>query len=112
MRTTVSSSARKMWSSSLLPERGRVLVNSPCNPTGILLEPERMKALAELGPLVISDEIYHGLTYGGGPEHSMLEFTDNAVIINGFSKAFAMTGWRLGYTIAPPEITDRIKKSA
>ena len=70
----------------ITPRTKAILVNSPCNPTGILLEPERMKALAELGPLVISDEIYHGLTYGGGPEHSMLEFTDNAVIINGFSR--------------------------
>ena len=81
-----------------------ILVNSPCNPTGILLEPERMKALAELGPLIVSDEIYHGLTYGDGPEHSMLEFTDNAVVINGFSKAYAMTGWRLGYLIVPERL--------
>lgn len=86
------------------PRTRAILVNSPCNPTGILLEPERMKALAELGPLLVSDEIYHGLTYENGPEHSMLEFTDNAVIINGFSKAFAMTGWRLGYLIVPEHL--------
>lgn len=88
----------------ITPRTRAILVNSPCNPTGILLESERMKALAELGPLLVSDEIYHGLTYENGPEHSMLEFTDNAVIINGFSKAFAMTGWRLGYLIVPEHL--------
>ena len=78
-----------------------ILINSPCNPTGIVLEPARMRALAELGPLIISDEIYHGLTYGDAEEHSILEYTDNAVVIGGFSKGFAMTGWRLGYLIVP-----------
>ena len=51
---------------------------------------------------MISDEIYHGLTYEG-PEHTVLEFTDHAFVLNGFSKAFAMTGWRVGYVIAPRE---------
>ena len=78
-----------------------ILINSPCNPTGIVLEPARMRALAGLGPLIISDEIYHGLTYGDAEEHSILEYTDNAVVIGGFSKGFAMTGWRLGYLIVP-----------
>ena len=49
---------------------------------------------------LISDEIYHGLTYGGA-EHSALEFSDRAFVLNGFSKYFAMTGWRLGYLIFP-----------
>ncbi len=81
-----------------------ILINSPSNPTGILLEPSRMKELAELGPMIVSDEIYHGLTYEDAPEHSILEFTDNAVVIGGFSKSFAMTGWRLGYLIVPEEL--------
>jgi aspartate/methionine/tyrosine aminotransferase len=51
---------------------------------------------------VVSDEIYHGLTYEGA-EHSILEYTDRAFVLNGFSKAYAMTGWRLGYVIAPKE---------
>ncbi len=51
---------------------------------------------------IISDEIYHGLVYEG-KEHSILEFTDNAFVLNGFSKLFAMTGLRLGYLIAPEE---------
>ena len=77
-----------------------VFINSPSNPTGTLLSKERMRAIAELSPLVISDEIYHGLVYEGGA-HSILEFTDNAVVFNGFSKLYAMTGLRLGYAIAP-----------
>ena len=86
-----------------------ILVNSPANPTGTLLSAERMAALAAMGPLVLSDEIYHGLVYEGR-EHSILEFTDRAVVFNGFSKAFAMTGWRLGYIIAPPELIRPLQK--
>ena len=79
-----------------------ILINSPANPTGTVLTAGRMAALAQLGPWMISDEIYHGLTYEG-PEHTVLEFTDHAFVLNGFSKAFAMTGWRVGYLIAPTE---------
>jgi aspartate/methionine/tyrosine aminotransferase len=82
-----------------------VVLNSPANPTGSVLAPERMAAIAELaarrGVHVVSDEIYHGLTEGG--DRSVLEFTDRAFVLNGFSKAFAMTGWRLGWLIAPHE---------
>ncbi len=81
-----------------------IVVNSPANPTGAVLSPERMKAiaaLAEQGPFVVADEIYHGLT-DGGRDRSILEFTDRAFVLNGFSKAFAMTGWRLGWVVAPP----------
>jgi aspartate/methionine/tyrosine aminotransferase len=82
------------------PRTRAILVNSPANPTGTVLGPERMAALAASGPWIVSDEIYHGLTYEG-PEHTILEFTDRAFVLNGFSKAFAMTGWRIGYLIAP-----------
>ena len=85
----------------LTPRTKAILINSPCNPTGIVMEPERMRRIAAAGPLIISDEIYHGLSYGA-PEHCILEYTDNAVVISGFSKAWAMTGWRLGYLIVPP----------
>jgi len=77
-----------------------ILINSPSNPTGNLLSADRMKRIAELGPYVVSDEIYHGLVYEG-KEHSILEFTDHAFVLNGFSKLYAMTGLRLGYLIAP-----------
>ena len=86
----------------LTPNTRAILINSPANPTGTVLGPDRMAALAECGPWIVSDEIYHGLTYEG-PEHSILEFTDRAFVLNGFSKAFAMTGWRIGYLIAPRE---------
>jgi len=82
------------------PRTRAILINSPSNPTGNLLSRERMAEIASFGIPVISDEIYHGLVYGE-QEHSILEFTDNAFVLNGFSKAYAMTGWRLGYLIAP-----------
>ena len=83
----------------ITPRTRAVLINSPCNPTGIVLEPERMRALAELGPMIVSDEIYHGLTYGDAEEHSILEYTDNAVVIGGFSKAYQKETGIAGYTL-------------
>jgi (5-formylfuran-3-yl)methyl phosphate transaminase len=79
-----------------------VFVNSPMNPTGGLVEDAVFKGLAKLGIPIISDEIYHGLVYEGRAR-SILEFTDNAFVVNGFSKRFAMTGLRLGYLIAPKQ---------
>ena len=86
-----------------------IIINSPANPTGTLLSADRMARLAELGPYIISDEIYHGLVYEG-QEHSILEFTDRAFVINGFSKLYAMTGWRLGYLIAPEDFIRPLQK--
>ena len=77
-----------------------IFVNSPMNPTGTLVSDEVYKELATLNIPIISDEIYHGLVYEGKTS-TILEFTDNAFIVNGFSKRFAMTGLRLGYLIAP-----------
>jgi aspartate/methionine/tyrosine aminotransferase len=79
-----------------------IFVNSPMNPTGTLVNDNVYKELASLGIPIISDEIYHGLVYEGRAS-SILEFTDKAFVINGFSKRFAMTGLRLGYLIAPKE---------
>ncbi|MGA9755575.1 MAG: pyridoxal phosphate-dependent aminotransferase [Desulfobaccales bacterium] len=93
----------------LTPRTKAVLVNSPGNPTGTLMSAAGLARLAELGPYVISDEIYHGLVYEG-QEHSILEFTDRAFVINGFSKVYAMTGWRLGYLIAPPDFIRPLQK--
>ncbi len=89
-----------------------IIINSPSNPTGNLLEPEAMEEIAALARrelYVVSDEIYHGLVYER-KEHSILEFTEHAFVINGFSKLYAMTGWRLGYLIAPPEFVRPIQK--
>ena len=86
-----------------------IFINSPSNPTGTLLSEENLKAIAGCGPVVISDEIYHGLVYEG-KEHSILEFTDNAFVLNGFSKLHAMTGLRLGYLIAPKNAMASLQK--
>ncbi len=86
-----------------------ILINSPANPTGTVMEPQRMKLLAKLKVPILCDEIYHGLVYEG-KEHSILEFTRNAFVVNGFSKLYAMTGWRLGYVIVPPEQVRPIQK--
>ena len=86
-----------------------IFINSPSNPTGNLLSKERMAAIAEFSPYIVSDEIYHGLVYEG-KEHSILEFTDHAFVFNGFSKLYAMTGWRLGYVIAPKPFIRSIQK--
>lgn len=86
-----------------------ILVTSPSNPTGTVLNGATLKALAGMGKTIISDEIYHGLVYEGRP-HSLLEFTDEAFVINGFSKSFAMTGFRLGYLIAPKKFIRTLQK--
>jgi aspartate/methionine/tyrosine aminotransferase len=86
-----------------------IFINSPSNPTGNLLSTERMQAIADMEPYVVSDEIYHGLVYEG-QARSILEFTDKAFVINGFSKQFAMTGLRLGYLIAPKPFMRAIQK--
>lgn len=87
-----------------------ILVNSPSNPTGRVLDNITLNEIAQIGKLVISDEIYHGLVYNNTHAHSILEFTDNAFVLNGFSKKYAMTGWRLGYLIAPKEYLRTIQK--
>jgi aspartate/methionine/tyrosine aminotransferase len=78
-----------------------LLINSPANPAGSILSGDELAKLSGLPLPLISDEIYHGLTYEGD-EHSILEFNREAFVLGGFSKAYAMTGWRLGYLIAPP----------
>jgi (5-formylfuran-3-yl)methyl phosphate transaminase len=91
------------------PKTRAVFLNSPANPTGNVTPPERMKELVELGRMIVSDEIYHGLVYEG-KAHSILEFTAKALVVNGFSKLYAMTGWRLGYLIVPPEFVRPLQK--
>lgn len=85
---------------AITPKTRAIFINSPMNPTGTLLSTAQMQELASLNVPILSDEIYHGLVYEG-KAHSMLEFTNEAFILNGFSKRFAMTGLRLGYLIAP-----------
>ena len=93
----------------ITPRTKAIFVNSPMNPTGAVMSADFMRELVSLGVPVVSDEIYHGLTYGE-KAHSILEYVrpfaaegadTDVFVFNGFSKRFAMTGLRLGYLIAP-----------
>ena len=84
-----------------------LLIASPNNPTGTMIEPDRLAALSqacsERGIWLISDEIYHGLTYTQ-PASCALAVNDDAIVINSFSKYFSMTGWRVGWIIVPDRL--------
>jgi aspartate/methionine/tyrosine aminotransferase len=99
----------EMIEEKLSPRVKGIMINSPSNPTGNVMPAQRMKEIAKLSPFIVSDEIYHGLVYEG-EVHTILEFTDRAFVINGFSKLYAMTGWRLGYVIAPKEFIRPMQK--
>jgi aspartate/methionine/tyrosine aminotransferase len=99
----------EMIEEKLTPRVKGIMINSPSNPTGNVISAERMAKISKFSPFIISDEIYHGLVYEG-EAHSILEFTDRAFVINGFSKLYAMTGWRLGYLIAPREFIRPMQK--
>ncbi|EQB31422.1 aminotransferase class I/II-fold pyridoxal phosphate-dependent enzyme [Sphingobium ummariense] len=94
---------------ALDPAPEGLIVASPANPTGTIIPPAEMAAIArvcaERGIRIISDEIYHGLSYGE-PAHSMLEFAPDAIVVNSFSKYFSMAGWRLGWIVVPPSLVD------
>jgi len=99
----------EMIEEKLSPKVKGIMINSPANPTGNIMSGERMGKIARFSTYIISDEIYHGLVYKG-ETHSILEFTERAFVINGFSKLYAMTGWRLGYLIAPKEFIRPMQK--
>ena len=88
---------------ALQPDTRAILVNSPANPSGTLLDRAAYEKLARLGPTIVSDEIYHGLVYEGTAV-SALEVDDTACVLDGFSKRWAMTGWRLGWMVVPREM--------
>ena len=86
-----------------------VIVASPANPTGTVIPPAELAAIADWcdaqGVRLVSDEVYHGLVYPGAPKTSCAwETSRNAVVVNSFSKYFAMTGWRLGWLLVPREL--------
>lgn len=91
------------------------LVASPANPTGTLLARDELAALSQSlrqrGGHLVVDEIYHGLTYGCEAA-SVLEVDDEAFVLNSFSKYFGMTGWRLGWLVAPPAAVGELEKLA
>lgn len=90
-----------------------IIMNSPSNPTGGIMEKEDIKGIAEIAEdhniYLISDEIYEKIIYEG-KHYSPGTYTENAITINGFSKTYAMTGFRIGYVAAKPEITEEILK--
>jgi aspartate/methionine/tyrosine aminotransferase len=91
-----------------------VLAMSPANPTGVVMTPETLKGVCDicqkLGLWFISDEIYHGLTYSDIITETALKFSDDAVIINSFSKLFSMTGWRVGWMVVPDRLIRPIER--
>lgn len=84
-----------------------LLIASPANPTGTTIEPDRLAELVRFcnveGVWFISDEIYHGLTYEA-PAATALSVSDDVIVINSFSKYYAMTGWRIGWLVVPPAL--------
>ncbi len=101
-----------MLREALSPRTRAMILNSPCNPTGAVYEKSELEALgeviAESGIYVISDEVYEVLIYDGREHHSIAnccpDILDQCIVVNGVSKAYAMTGWRIGYAAGPREI--------
>ncbi len=104
------------FESAMSPATKMLILNSPSNPTGAVYSKEELQALGDICAsediLILSDEIYEKLTYDETPHVSIAslsqELKDLTIVVNGFSKAYSMTGWRLGYTAAPREIADAI----
>ena len=100
---------------SLSDKPDGLIIASPANPTGSMLSANEIKLLAEWcehnDVRIIADEIYHGVTYGNRAQ-TILNATDDAIIINGFSKYYAMTGWRLGWIVVPKNFVRPIERLA
>ena len=100
----------------ITPRTKALILNFPCNPTGAEMPLDKLEKVAELAKkhdiLVLTDEIYSELSFGG--EHrsiaSLPGMKERCVFLHGFSKAFAMTGWRVGYACAPAPVTDAMMK--
>ena len=102
---------------AVTPRTKALFLGYPCNPTGAVLSPETLRGLADIARrhdlLVISDEIYDRLVYGGHrhePISSLDGMRDRTILLGGFSKAYAMTGWRVGYACAPRDILEGMLK--
>lgn len=92
-----------------------LLIASPANPTGTMMAPDALGAIIatceKLGIRFISDEIYHRLVYGER-EETALRFTDNAIVVNSFSKYYCMTGWRIGWMVLPDNLVRPVERIA
>ena len=102
---------------AITPKTKALILPYPCNPTGAVMRKSDLEAIAEVikdtNIIVISDEIYAELTFGG-EKHTCFASIDGmkerTVVVNGFSKAYSMTGWRMGYACGPEEILNQITK--
>ena len=102
---------------AITPRTRAMFLGFPNNPTGAVLDPDRLRALAHIADrhdlIVISDEVYDRLVYGGHRHEAfsaMPGMRDRTILLGGFSKAYAMTGWRVGYVCAPADLLDGIIK--
>jgi aspartate/methionine/tyrosine aminotransferase len=90
------------------PRPAGLIVASPCNPAGTMLAPAELAGIARWcaanGVRLVSDEIYHGLSYGTVGESTAAAFSDSAIVVNSFSKYFSMTGWRIGWLVLPEDL--------
>ncbi len=100
---------------AITPRTRMVIINSPSNPTGVAYDGEELQALvsvlAERHVWVLSDEIYSRLVYDGRPHYSLASYEairDRLILIDGWSKAYAMTGWRVGFMAAPPQVASAV----
>ncbi len=93
---------------ALDPRPDGLVVASPCNPAGTMLAPEDLRAIARWchanGVRLVSDEIYHGLSWGTVAESSAAAFSESAIVVNSFSKYWCMTGWRIGWLLLPEDL--------
>jgi aspartate aminotransferase len=104
------------FENAMTPRTKMIIINSPGNPTGSVYTRDELRALAEVAAeediFILSDEIYEKLTYDGAEHISIASISPEAydltITVNGFSKAYAMTGWRLGYLAAPEPIARAI----
>ncbi len=108
----------KQLHSAITPKTKCLILNSPSNPTGVMYSPDELRALAEVlaqhDVFVISDEIYEKIVFNKGIPHfsigSIPEIASRVITVNGLSKAYAMTGWRIGYATATKAVIDQMKK--
>ncbi|MEG0334261.1 MAG: pyridoxal phosphate-dependent aminotransferase [Akkermansia sp.] len=118
---TTAASGWKMtaeqFEEAMTPRTKLVIINTPTNPTGAVYTEEELRSIGEVAVsediLILSDEIYEHLVYGEGKHVSIASLSSDiynlTITVNGFSKGYAMTGWRLGYTAAPKEIAKAIQ---
>jgi aspartate/methionine/tyrosine aminotransferase len=100
--------------SKVTPRTKLIIINSPQNPTGGVLEEGDIRAIADIAQehdiIVLADEVYENIYYEDKPFSiaSLPGMLDRTILLNGFSKTYAMTGWRLGYAVMPPELVDPV----